>query len=421
MQPYSRIRALNLRILFLAPQPFFEVRGTPLAVRAMVRALAAQGHAVELLTYAQGDDFALAGVRHRRSLALPVGRVRAGPSFAKLLLDVPFMARAWWRMAVGRFDVVHAVEEAAHLAAPLARLLGLPLVVDVDSSIPAQMRESGFAARGPLLWAAEALEGHALRHSAAVVTVCSSLTEGVRGRVPHARVFQVEDPPLIAAAASAADVAALAASLGLDDRPVVLYSGNFERYQGVELLVDAAAAVPEAQFLFMGGEPDQVARMRARHEEIGVSSRHERTGARGAACVFAGKRATSELPAFLGAAAVVVSPRITGANTPFKVYTYLASGRPMVATRILAHTQLLDDKVAWLVEPTPAGLAAGIRSVLADPGEARRRAARGIALIAREYSEARHAEKVAAAYAAIFNVVGGAAPHPPHPPRSRRE
>jgi glycosyltransferase involved in cell wall biosynthesis len=73
----------------------------------------------------------------------------------------------------------------------------------------------------------------------------------------------------------------------------------------------------------------------------------------------------------------------------------------MVATRILTHTQLLDDTMAWLVEPTPAGLAAGIRSVLADPGEARRRAARGLALIAKEYSEARHAEKVAAAYAEI--------------------
>ena len=374
----------------------------------MVRALAAQGHAVELLTYAQGDDLPLPGVRHRRSLALPVGRVRAGPSFAKILLDVPFMAYAWWRMAVGRFDVVHAVEESAHLAAPLARLLGLPLVVDVDSSIPAQMRESGFAARGPLLWAAEALEGHALRHSAAVVTVCSSLTEGVRGRVPHARVFQVEDPPLLAAAASAADIAALAASLGLDDRPVVLYSGNFEPYQGVELLVDAAAAAPEAQFVFMGGEPDQIARMRAR-------------AARGATCVFAGKRPISELPAFLGTAAMVASPRITGSNTPFKVYTYLASGRPMVATRIMTHTQLLDDGVAWLVEPTPAGLAAGIRSVLADPGEARRRAARGLALIEREYSEARHSEKVAAAYAAIVTEVGGAAPHPPQPPRSRRK
>ena len=238
----------------------------------MVTALAAQGHEVELLTYPQGDDVDIGGVRHRRSLALPVGRVRAGPSLAKLALDVPFMARAWWRMAFGRFDVVHAVEEAAHLAAPIARLLGLPLVVDVDSSIPDQMRESGFATRGPLLWAAEALENHALRHSAAVVTVCASLTDGVRRRAPRARVFQVEDPPLAGRAASATEIATLKASLGLDGRPVVLYSGNFEKYQGVELLVDAAGLAPEAQFVFMGGEPEQIARMRARPSTCPASS-----------------------------------------------------------------------------------------------------------------------------------------------------
>ena len=357
----------------------------------MVGALAAQGHEVELLTYPQGDELALPGVRHRRSLPLPVGRVRAGPSLAKLALDVPFMAEAWWRMARGRFDVVHAVEEAAHLAAPVARLLGLPLVVDVDSSIPDQMRESGFAGGGPLLWAAEALEGYALRHSAAVVTVCGSLTDAVRGRVPHARVFQVEDPPLLGPPASPADVATLRAALGLDARPVVLYSGNFERYQGVELLVDAAAAVPEAQVVLMGGEPEQIDGLRSR--------------AGGRACVFAGKRPTSALPAFLGAAAAVVSPRVSGVNTPFKIYTYLASGRPLVATRILTHTQLLDDTLAWLVEPTPASLAAGLRAALADPVEARARAARGLDLIAREYSEARHAQKVAAAYASIADVL----------------
>jgi len=361
----------------------------------MVSALAAQGHEVELLTYSQGEDVAIPGVRHRRSLALPVGRVRAGPSLAKLALDVPFIAGAWWRMAVGRFDVVHAVEEAAHFAAPVARLLGLPLVVDVDSSIPDQLRESGFATRGPLLWAAEALENHALRHSVAVVTVCASLTNGVRRRAPRAQVFQVEDPPLLGPAASAADVATLKASLGLDARPVVLYSGNFERYQGVELLVDAAALVPDSQFVFMGGEPEQIARMRTRPTVI----------SRGGNCVFAGKRPTAELPAFLGTATMVVSPRLSGANTPFKVYTYLASGRPLVATRILTHTQLVDDSLSWLVEPTPEGLAGGVRAVLADPDEARRRAARGLDLIAREYSEARHAEKVAAAYAAIANAI----------------
>jgi glycosyltransferase involved in cell wall biosynthesis len=377
----------SLRILLLAPQPFFEVRGTPLAVLAMVKALTALGHRVDLLTFPQGEAIEVPGLVHRRSLALPVGRVRAGASVAKLALDVPFVAEAMWRMAFGGYDVVHAVEEAAHLVAPAARLLGLPLVADVDSSIPDQLRYSGFAGRGPLPWIADRLETHALRHAAVAVTVCTSLTEGVKAKAPATPVFQIEDPPLgTEDAADEVAVAALGRELGLGPEPVVLYSGNFESYQGVEMLVEAAGGVPEAQFVFMGGEPAQVAAMKA--------------GARGR-CVFAGKRPPSELPAFLALTQVLVSPRRQGENTPFKIYTYLASGRPIVATRIPTHTQLLDDSLAFLVDPSARGLAQGIRAVLADPKDAAARAARGRALVDREYSGERYAEKVAAAYAAV--------------------
>jgi len=383
----------SLRILFLAPQPFFEVRGTPLAVLAMVKALVALGHRVDLLTFPQGDAVDVPGLTHRRSLRLPVGQVRAGASFAKLLLDVPFVAEALWRMAFGRFDVVHAVEEAAHLVAPAARLLGLPLVADVDSSIPDQLRYSGFAGRGPLPWFADRLETHALRHAAVAVTVCTSLTEGVKAKAPATPVFQVEDPPLVSGdAADPGAVAALRAQLSLGPEPVVLYSGNFESYQGVEMLVDAANAMPEAQFVLMGGEPDQIAAMKARP-----------TGR----CVFAGKRPPAELPAFLALSQVLVSPRRQGENTPFKIYTYLASGRPIVATRIPTHTQLLDDAMAFLVDASAEGLAQGIRAVLADPKEAAARAAHGRALIDREYSPVRYAEKVAAAYAEVERRIAG--------------
>jgi glycosyltransferase involved in cell wall biosynthesis len=386
-----------LNVLLLAPQPFFEVRGTPLAVLALVRALTGLGHQVDLLTFPQGENVSLPRLRHFRSLRLPfVGRVRAGASFAKLALDLPFMLEAWGRMALGGYDVVHAVEESAHLAAPLARLLGLPLVVDVDSSIPDQLRYSGFARRGPLPGLAARLEAFALSHSAAVVTVCASLTEGVRRKAPGARVFQIEDPPLVepGAIVPPESVAALRASLGLGSGPVVLYSGNFEPYQGVGLLVEAATSVPEAQFLFMGGERDQIEALRAQ------------AAASGGRCFFSGKRAPGELPAFLALASVLASPRIEGENTPFKVYTYLASGKPLVATRIPTHTQLVDDRVAFLVDPTAGGLADGVREALTRPEVAQARAAAGVSLIERHYSHARYQEKVARAYAEVEREIG---------------
>lgn len=385
-----------LRILFLAPQPFFEVRGTPLAVLHFVRALAALGHHVDLLTFPQGEPAPVEGVRHLRSLRLPVGRVKAGPSLVKMILDVPFIVEAVLRLAFGRYDVVHAVEEAAHLVAPFARLLRMPLVVDVDSSIPDQLKYSGFSMGGPLVWLAEGLEGHALRHAAAVVTVCTSLTEGVRARVETVPIFQIEDPPLAdrEERPHAGQVEALGRELGLSALPVILYSGNFESYQGVELLLDASPLVPGAQFLFMGGEPGEIESLRARARSLGCEDR----------CVFSGKRPPSELPAFLTLADVVVSPRSKGGNTPFKIFTYLASGKPLVATRISTHTQLLNDELAFLAPPTAEGLAEGVRAALGDPEAARARAARGYDLVQREYSAKRHREKVAAAYAEVARI-----------------
>jgi glycosyltransferase involved in cell wall biosynthesis len=117
--------------------------------------------------------------------------------------------------------------------------------------------------------------------------------------------------------------------------------------------------------------------------------------------VFVGKRPPADLPAFLSLATVLVSPRVAGANTPFKVYTYLASGRPLVATRLPSHTQVLDDSLCFLAEPTPSHLAATLREALSRPEEASRRARRGRELIEREYSPRRFADKVAAAYAHV--------------------
>ena len=49
---------------------------------------------------------------------------------------------------------------------------------------------------------------------------------------------------------------------------------------------------------------------------------------------------------------------ITGTNTPLKIYSYLRSGKPIVATNLLTHTQVLTPDIAKLVEPKPGPFAA---------------------------------------------------------------
>ena len=56
---------------------------------------------------------------------------------------------------------------------------------------------------------------------------------------------------------------------------------------------------------------------------------------------------------------MLVSPRVSGTNTPLKVYQYMKSGVPLVATDIHSHTQILDPSVCRLTPPTAEGLAEG--------------------------------------------------------------
>jgi glycosyltransferase involved in cell wall biosynthesis len=148
----------------------------------------------------------------------------------------------------------------------------------------------------------------------------------------------------------------------------------------MDLLFDAAAHVararPDVRFVLAGGQPDQIAKAKSQAASAGAAG----------ALVFAGQRPADEIPAFLDAADVLVSPRSSGTNTPLKLYQYLRSGRPIVATRLLTHTQVLDDEVAILAEPTAGSFGDAILQAIASPERSRAMGERARHLAETKYS-----------------------------------
>ncbi len=377
-----------MRVLFLAPQPFYEVRGTPLAVAALTRTLGELGHDVDLLTFPQGDAWSAPRVRHLRSARVSGGRIRPGFSMAKAIQDIPFAWRAVGLARSGAYDVVHAVEEAAFLVAPcLPR--GVKFVVDMDSDLGEQLAQSKSVLAQALAPLARWLHDRSVRRADLAIVINARLEESVRRVRPTLPVHRIEDPPLVSTPTDADREAAsrLRRELDLGDAPVALYTGNFERYQGVLMMAQAAALTERALFVFVGGEEEDIALLKKHLTPEGL-----------ARCRFAGKLPPDMLPRWMALADVLVSPRTLGGNTPFKVYTYLASGKPIVATHLDTHTQVLSSDTAFLVEPNAAALAAGIDLALGHPEERARRARNGLALLDREYSAERYREKVQAAY-----------------------
>ena len=95
-----------MKILMIAPQPFFEPRGTPFSVLGRLRALSQLGHEVDLLTYPRGQDVKIPGVAIFRSLPRRCTReLPIGPSVIKLFLDIPLFLKAFCMLCRGRYDL----------------------------------------------------------------------------------------------------------------------------------------------------------------------------------------------------------------------------------------------------------------------------------------------------------------------------
>lgn len=391
-----------MNILLIAPQPFLEKRGTPLAVLQLLKAMGELGHNIDLVSYHLGEDIALPGVRHYRALHLPfIHRVAKGMSVTKLFLDIFVLLRAVKLLLSNRYDCIHGVEEGAILGGLLTFFWRLPLLYDMDSSIPEQLQESESPLwSGKLLvWLAEVLEAWTIGRATVVLPVCKSLAEKIRRVSPVKPLQLLEDIPNVEPFASGqmAELTRLRRELGLVGKKIVLYTGTFEGYQGIDLLLEAIPAViqysPETVFVLVGGESVQVEEKKSLVASMGVAWQ----------VLVLGKRPLEEMPLFMEMADILVSPRNKGTNTPMKIYTYLQSGRPVVATRLPTHTQVLTDEVAVLVAPTAADFAQGVQRLLADPEWGAALGLAGANLIRDYYSFAGFKNKVEEAYRLILS------------------
>src|SRR5580704_582503 len=189
-------RSQIVRVLMIAPEPFFEPRGTPFSEFHRIRALTGLGHQVDLVTYPFGRDVSMPGLRGCRSLRPAVmRRVGIGPPLAKLPLDL-LLTLSVLRRAIGtRYDAIHSHEEGGLIGVLVAGLLRVPHLYDMHSSLPQQLTNFAFSQSVLVRRAFLALERLMIKRSRVVIVICPSLEETVRRIDPDARVIVIENAP----------------------------------------------------------------------------------------------------------------------------------------------------------------------------------------------------------------------------------
>lgn len=158
--------------------------------------------------------------------------------------------------------------------------------------------------------------------------------------------------------------------LGLPaDEHLVLYAGHLYDWKGADTLAEAAKQLPGYEFAFVGGRENDVARF---------SERYVRENVR-----LLGYQPHSDIPLYLRAADVLVLPNSAKHEisrkytSPMKLFEYMASGRPIVASDLPSIREVLDEDTTFFAQPdNPSSFADAIQQAIEQPEEARSKARR---------------------------------------------
>lgn len=367
------------RVLVVAPQPFYEDRGTPIAIRHVLEALSSAGYRTDLLTFAVGDDIALPGLRiFRVGRLFGFSQIPIGFSLRKLLLDIVLIFTLARMLRRQDYWCVHAVEEAVFPSLIVGRWRKVPVIYDMQSCIPDQLHDHPFFGLGIVQRILLTCERWALR-SAAIVVGSAGLEPYIKRAAPDAYVREWTFPGQLNETSAEEMQQRRRACAVPANAPVILYSGNFARYQGVESLVEAIPhvlrSVPQAIFVLVGAEENGMP----------AEMRDAIKAAPASALKILPRQPRDALPSFIAMADILVSPRAGGDNLPLKVFDYIAAGKPIVATDYPIHRTVLNEERAVLVEPTARAMAEGIIALLKDQKRAHR-----LGAAARSHSDAHY-------------------------------
>ncbi|NET59845.1 MAG: glycosyltransferase family 4 protein [Symploca sp. SIO2E6] len=183
----------------------------------------------------------------------------------------------------------------------------------------------------------------------------------------------------------------LRAELGINNL-LLMYVGNLETYQGIDLLLESFALTlqqhNQLDLVIIGGETSDIHKYQNLARHLGIWDNVH----------FLGAKPVEHLAMYLSQADMLVSPRTQGKNTPMKLYSYLDSGKALLATDLPTHTQVVDSQVAMLAEPNAEAFSEGMLRLAADQNLRLRLGCAGKHLIEQKHTYTAFSKKLTGLY-----------------------
>jgi alpha-maltose-1-phosphate synthase len=378
-----------VRIFYIAHFDCTRDAGHAARVRGSLGSLERQGHEIWLFSSGWRPP------ETSRIHFVPIPQVRVPGLYV-----ISFVLCCWlpllWHTLAHRPELVYSVYfKLVLLLTWIARLRRVPFIVEVNAELESERLASG---QGRLQRSIESrLEGWTYRWVQGIVVVAPGIAESIRSRFRGLRkTIAVVPNGVDLETFSVQDALACRQQLGLaQEDHYVTFVGAFQRWQGLPTLIRAAqqvvAALPNTKFLLVGDGPERKP-VEVLIRELGLQRQ----------IVLAGWCSPEKSARYIGASDVCVAPYNAlgsalaqnlgfGASmrgSPMKIYTYLACGRPVIATHFREAGALVQDLGAGLAVPPEdeSALGESILTLLRDPDRAQRMGAIARQTVCREYS-----------------------------------
>jgi len=356
---------MNLRVLMIAPTPFFGDRGCHVRIMEEIRALGEAGVRVLLLTYPGGKSPPDISIRRIKGPDF-LKEERIGPHAGKYILDASMVIMAVREAKSYNPDIIHGhLHEGCLIGWFAGKILNKPVVFDYQGSLAGEMAHHGFLTPGSLPFAAfRSIERVINRLPDVVLSSSGAMLDGnfkrngVEVRIVPDAVDMREFSPL-------EKDAKLASSLGLpSDRPICAFLGLLNRYQGVDMLLESVAVFkaqygPKAHFLVMGYPG--VERYEFQAASLGIKEM----------VTFTGRLPYDMAPTYLNLGDMAIAPKIAATESNGKIIDYMACGLATVALDTGVNREILGETGLYVVwrereKETAVGIADAVAKLAED-------------------------------------------------------
>lgn len=360
-------------ILMILPQDFMAYHGSGIQVRNRITAILETGYySIDLLLLPYGEDIQMKQLQLIRVPHLPLSshHIRIGPSFKKFLYDIILTLFAFKHVNQKRYQLVYTHEEAGLIGALIRKYIGIPHIYEMHSFLPQGMCNYGACQENDVIFRfTRMVESFILKYSSHVIAISPDIKRQSLELQPNTPISVIENCFIEGEIeANPNKQIAFQKFYNPDKRPLVVYTGNMSEFQGVDILLESIRYVKDhiknVLFLIVG----------LSDEEIDVCYQWAKKHHVSEHIFPENRKPIEDIPSILKIADCLVSPRKSGSNTPYKLYSYMASGKPIVATRLQSHLTAVTDKEVFLVEPEPKDMARGIQLALTDKELARQKA-----------------------------------------------